>query len=69
MENQIKVEGMSCQHCVQTVIKELQKIGATQFNVEIGNVNIDPELNGIDKKKIIDSIQAAGYKVVYEENS
>lgn len=66
MKSQIKVEGMSCQHCVNAVIKELQKIGATKFGVEIGQVNINPNLNNLDMKEIIKAIQEAGYKVINE---
>ncbi len=43
MTIQFKVKGMSCQHCVMAVQKELNKLNAKDFKVEIGLVEIDPE--------------------------
>lgn len=64
MVEQIKVEGMSCQHCVMAVKKELNKLEATDYKVEIGLVEIDPEKNKLTKEQIKQAIEKAGYRVV-----
>ncbi|MEJ5261210.1 MAG: cation transporter [Ignavibacterium sp.] len=64
MIEQIKVEGMSCQHCVMAVKKELNKLEATDYKVEIGLVEIDPEKNKLTKEQIKQAIEKAGYRVV-----
>ncbi|MCX8104641.1 MAG: cation transporter [Ignavibacterium album] len=64
MTIQIKVEGMSCHHCVMAVQKELNKINAKDFKVEIGLVEIDPEKNNLTKEQIKHAIEKAGYIVV-----
>ncbi|AFH49924.1 Hypothetical protein IALB_2221 [Ignavibacterium album JCM 16511] len=61
---QFKVEGMSCQHCVMAVQKELNKLNAKDFKVEIGLVEIDPEKNNLSKEQIKQAIEKAGYIVV-----
>jgi len=40
---EIKIEGMSCGHCVMAVKKELSKVGLDSFDVQIGSavVNYD----------------------------
>lgn len=64
MVEQIKVEGMSCQHCVMAVKKELNKLEANDYKVEIGLVEIDPKKNNLTKEQIKQAIEKAGYKVV-----
>jgi len=51
---ELKIEGMSCGHCVMAVKKELNKL----TDVIINDVQIGSE------KTIMESIEAAGYKVV-----
>lgn len=60
----IKVEGMSCHHCVMAVQKELNKINAKEFKVEIGLVEIDPEKNNLSEEQIKQAIEKAGYIVI-----
>lgn len=64
MIEQFKVEGMSCQHCVMAVKKELNRLEAKDYKVEIGLVEIDPEKNHLTKEQIKRAIENAGYKVV-----
>lgn len=64
MIEQFKVEGMSCQHCVMAVKKELNKLEAKDYKVEIGLVEIDLEKNHLTKEQIKRAIENAGYKVV-----
>ncbi len=63
---QIKVSGMTCGHCVNSVTEELQEIaGVTEVKVELesGEVTIESaaELNA---SEISAAIKEAGYEVV-----
>ncbi len=63
---QIKVSGMTCGHCVNSVTEELQEIaGVTEVKVELesGEVTIESaaELNAYE---ISAAIKEAGYEVV-----
>jgi copper ion binding protein len=63
---QIKVSGMTCSHCVNSVTEELQEIaGVTEVKVELesGEVTIESaaELNA---SEISAAIKEAGYEVV-----
>jgi len=66
MKTIIKVEGMSCQHCVKTIIKQLERAGVQNFNVQIGRVEIEISDNQNDVNKIKNLIEEAGYRVTNE---
>lgn len=57
------IEGMSCQHCVMAVKKELSKLNLKSYEVEIGYAKVTYDETKIDAKEIIKSIENAGYKV------
>lgn len=63
---EIKVTGMTCGHCVQSVTEELKEVsGVNEVNVvlETGVVTIqsDSELNNAD---VVAAVKEAGYVVV-----
>ncbi len=62
----IKIEGMSCKHCVMAVKKALEGIDGLQ-NIEVdldkGEAKFD-ENKPIDPAVIKERIEKAGYKVV-----
>ncbi len=63
---QIKVSGMTCGHCVNSVTEELQTIsGVTQVNVDLesGNITIESGTE-LDADLIEAAIKEAGYEVV-----
>lgn len=61
----IKIEGMSCQHCVMSVKKALGGIrGVASSDVSIGSAKILFDESKTRKDDIIKAIQIAGYKVV-----
>jgi len=64
MTKQFKIEGMSCNHCVMAVQKNLAKLNLKNFEVTIGSAIVDFDENKITEKKIIESVEEAGYKVV-----
>lgn len=60
----IRIEGMSCHHCVMAVNKELSKLDLIDKKVEIGKAEITYDQNKVEKNNIIQAIEEAGYKVV-----
>jgi copper chaperone len=61
----LKIEGMSCQHCVMNVQKVLDHIESVRSAaVSIGSVTVDVDDPTTNKDIIVKAIQDAGYKVV-----
>jgi copper chaperone len=61
---EFKIEGMSCQHCVMAVEKELAKLALDENKVEIGSAKIVYDENKVEENQIIEAINESGYKVV-----
>ena len=62
----IKVEGMTCQHCVQTITDALNKItGLNTVNVDLvkKEVRVKFNENEIKLKKISDKIIEVGFEL------
>lgn len=60
----IKIEGMSCQHCVMRVKRALDGLdGVDQSEVEIGSARVTFDENKVTKEAIEKAIATAGYKV------
>ncbi|MBT8378710.1 MAG: heavy-metal-associated domain-containing protein [Ignavibacteria bacterium] len=64
MEKKFKIDGMSCDHCVNAVEDILSKLKLKNFDVKIGSVTIDFEKSSIGEAEIIKAIEEAGYKVI-----
>ena len=64
MNKEFKVEGMSCHHCVMSVVRELNKLEINSHQVDIGNVNVDYDESKVNEEDIKAAIEEAGYKVV-----
>lgn len=67
MEKTIKVDGMTCGHCAETVTKTIQNLGGIrQVNVDLDRkevaVAFDESLTPLDK--IEAAIGSAGFEVV-----
>jgi copper chaperone len=60
----LKIDGMSCNHCVMAVQKNLSKINLIKFEVVIGSAKVDFDEKRITEEVIIRAIEDAGYKVV-----
>ena len=58
-----KINGMSCQHCVKAVEKELSKLNINSHDVEIGLAEIEYEETIVEESEIISAIEEAGYEV------
>lgn len=62
MRKQIKIEGMSCEHCVNAVKSALEELGAENIIVNLSDGYADAEISASDddiKEKIADE----GYTV------
>lgn len=64
MKQTIKIEGMTCQHCVMAVKKRLQKLDPQNLDVKIGEATIEYDQTKINEGSIKASIEEAGYKVI-----
>ena len=65
MKKQIKIEGMSCGHCVGHVQEALKEIGFTQVEVNLqGKFAVAEVCHEIGDSEIKAAIEEAGYDVV-----
>ena len=63
----LKVEGMSCNHCVNSVegsVGKLEGVANVIVNLEQGMVEINFDSSKVSKDKIKDVIEDQGYDVV-----
>jgi len=61
----LKIDGMTCQHCVMGVKKAVDNVsGVSSSDVEVGLAKVTYDENSADKEAITAAIQGAGYKVV-----
>lgn len=61
----LKIEGMSCQHCVMSVKKAIDGVsGVSSSDVEVGSAKVTYDENSATKEAIAAAIRSAGYKVV-----
>jgi copper chaperone len=60
----IRIEGMSCQHCVMRVKKAIEGLaGVSSLSVEIGQAKVSFDETKMQKKDIEAAVVKAGYKV------
>jgi copper chaperone len=64
MKSVIKIDGMSCQHCVMAVKKEIQKLDVKNLDVKIGEASVEFDESKVSEKNIKKAIEEAGYIVV-----
>lgn len=64
MEVNIKIEGMSCNHCVMAVKKEIQKLDVAEIDVKIGEAKIKFDETKVSESEIKQAINEAGYTVL-----
>jgi copper chaperone len=61
----LKIEGMSCQHCVMNVKKALDALdGVSSSNVEIGSAKVSYDDSRLSRADLEAAVVKAGYKVV-----
>ena len=65
----LKVEGMTCNHCVETITNSLEKLSgvlAVIINLDEKEVKLDYDENSIKLNKIIGEISALGFEIAEE---
>ncbi len=62
---ELKIEGMSCGHCIMAVRKELGKLENVKVeDVQIGSAKVQYDETKVDEKALAAAVGEAGYKVV-----
>jgi copper chaperone len=63
-EATIKIEGMSCQHCVMRVKKAFETLpGIAELDVKIGTANVTYDESLVKREDLEAAVKAAGYNV------
>jgi len=63
--HELTIEGMSCDHCVMHVKKELSKVaGLVIEDVQIGKARVQYEEVSVSPQRVAQAIDDAGYKLV-----
>ena len=61
---ELKIEGMTCGHCVMSVKKELSNItGVHVVDVRIGTARVEYDSSIVDRNDLVHAIEEAGYQV------
>ena len=55
------IDGMSCQHCVMAVRKELSKLDIKIGDVRIGSAEIDYDDEKVSNAQLEEAVKEAGY--------
>ena len=63
MKETIKISGMSCNHCVKSVEKELSKLPLQRYSVKINLAEVEYDESKVSHEEITDAIEEAGYEV------
>lgn len=63
-ETILKIEGMSCQHCVMIVKKALDAIeGVSSSEVAIGTAKVKFDNTKTDSESLMEAVRKSGYKI------
>ena len=64
-ETILKIEGMSCQHCVMRVNKAVSSLaGVKETQVDVGSARVSYDETRLKKEDLKKAVEEAGYKVV-----
>ncbi len=62
---ELKIEGMTCGHCVMSVKKELSKLaGVNIVDVQIGRAHVQYDEDKMKREDLVKAIREAGYVLV-----
>jgi copper chaperone len=64
MKKTFMIDGMTCQHCVMAVKKEIQKLNVQNLDVKIGEASVEYDENQLKEESIKAAIEEAGYIVL-----
>ena len=61
----IRIDGMSCQHCVMRTKKAIDGLaGVTESDVSVGSATVKFDETKLKKEDIETAVEKAGYKIV-----
>ncbi len=63
MQNRLKIDGMSCGHCIVAIKKALQVSGLEVKSVSIGEAVVERDPLQCDVERIREVIDEAGYSL------
>ncbi|MDH7516713.1 MAG: heavy-metal-associated domain-containing protein [Bacteroidota bacterium] len=64
VEREFHIEGMTCNHCVAALRRELENIvGLAVKDIEIGTVRVEYDPSAVNEERIRAAVNAAGYSV------
>ena len=61
----LKIDGMSCEHCVKTVTKALEDLDGVkkaQVNLKRGSAKVTYDSDKVNVDKLIEAVVEAGYE-------
>ena len=62
---ELKIEGMTCGHCVMAVRKELSKLpNTTVEDVQIGSAKVQIDETKVTAQQLAQAIETAGYRLI-----
>jgi copper chaperone CopZ len=62
---ELKIEGMSCGHCVMAVRRELGKLTGVEINdVQIGSARVSLDEKEVPFGQLNQAVERAGYRVL-----
>ncbi|MBU6080437.1 MULTISPECIES: copper chaperone CopZ [Allobacillus] len=67
MQITLKVSGMTCGHCKQSVndaLSNLEGVQSVEVNLDSGNVDVAYEDSLVSKEQLIEIVEDQGYDVV-----
>jgi copper chaperone len=60
----LKVSGMSCQHCVNSIEKALKEVGANgKVDLKSGSVSVEYDESKLSLEAVKEAIEDQGYEV------
>lgn len=63
-EATLKIEGMSCEHCVMRIKKAFETLpGISGLDVKIGSANVTYDESRVKREDLEAAVEAAGYNV------
>ena len=65
IEREIRIKGMSCEHCVMAVRRELSRLeGVTVKEVRIGSAVVSYDERAVTPSRLNSAVEEAGYTVL-----
>lgn len=59
----LKIEGMSCSHCVMNLKKELSGLDLNILDIQIGRAEVEYDESKLSREVLVEAVNNAGYKV------